>query len=201
MAASRADAALEHGRARPLLEHARAVVRLEHEGVAGRKTVAYAVGDDTRVRAVPEARAVLGDRVAAGLAGVVGQGEGLDHELADRKRLERADSPRGDRLLRGLAMEQELGDRPRSGVDRDIEPLHERIEPSDVVRVLMGYEYGLDRGGVGAGQRDPGEKVARREAGVDQEGAVPALDQDRVPLGAGGESRDPHTQRVGHGTT
>ena len=70
-----------------------------------------------------------------------------------------------------------------------------------MVRVLVGHEHGLDRGGIGAGQRDPGEEVARREAGVDQERAVPAFDQDRVPLGAGGESRDPHVQSVGHGTT
>ena len=59
------------------------MVRLEDERVAGREAVAHAVGDDARVRAVPEPRAVPGDRVATGLTRVVREGQGLDRELAD----------------------------------------------------------------------------------------------------------------------
>jgi hypothetical protein len=177
------------------------VVRLEHEGIAGSKALAHAVGNDACVRAVPEARAPTRDRVPAGLARVVGEGEGLDQEFADGERLERVDRTRYDRLLRGLAVEQELCDRPGRGVDRDVQPLYECIEPTDVVRMLVGHEHGLDRGGIGTGEGDASEKVAGRESCVDQQRTIPALDQNRVPLGAGGESRDPHLQRVGHGMT
>ncbi|KAF5045867.1 hypothetical protein DSECCO2_476750 [anaerobic digester metagenome] len=93
-------------------------------------------------------------------------------------------------------MEQELGEGSGGPVHREVETFRERVQPPDVVRVLVGHEDGLDRAGISPCRDDPLKEFSGGEPGIDEETAACALDQDRVALGARGEGRDPHAERV-----
>ena len=163
-----------------VLEHLRAVVALEEDGVAGGEAVEYGGGDGAGVGAAPDAEVALGDTEPAGVAGIVGGGEGFDREVADGERLAAPASP--DICRRRPVFLRERLKRAAGRVNRNVKLPREDVDPPDVIDVFVGDEDRLDERCVGAGVCDAAEGLACGEPRVDEQRTMLPPDIGAVSL-------------------
>ena len=143
------------------------MVALEEDGVAGGEAVEYGGGDGARIGAAPNAKVALGDTEPAGVAGIVGGGEGFDREVADGERLAAPAPP--ELCRRRPVLLRERLDRTAGRVDRDMEFPCEDVDAPDMVDVFVGDEYRLDERFIASGGLKAAEGLTCGEPRVDEQ--------------------------------
>jgi hypothetical protein len=157
------------------------VIALEDQRIAARQARLDVrrrrpdVGEDAQA-----ARAVA-DHVLDGLARIVGNRDGLDLERADGEALVAVEAVDALHALEALADDSERSERRPDG---NAVFGRERGNAADVVGVLVGDEYRVERR---RRKTQPGEaplRVANAEPAIDQDPGAPRVDDEAIAFAA-----------------
>ncbi len=179
------------GTAAVFLEEFFIVIGLDDDGVSGAEALVDELGGETEIGAETEAGAAMMKDEADGIGGIMGDGKGLDRDIAHgelRAGEEEAKilaEPFAARALDGIGGEG-------VAIDGGLEFFAEYIEAAGVIDVLVGDEDGVDGCGIDASGYKAGAHLAGAEAAIDEETALGGLDEGAVAGAAGAE--DGHSE-------
>jgi hypothetical protein len=152
------------------------VVGFEQEEIGAAEVVADGFGEVAEVGGDADAEAFGAEAEADGVGGVVGDGEGGDGDVADGEGLAGLEGFQfGGEVAPGDARRGEAGQ-----IDRDAKEAGEGDEAADVVRVFVGYEDGVEGGGVFPDGGEAVEDFAAAEPGVDEQAGAAGGEKRRV---------------------
>jgi hypothetical protein len=193
-----ADAAhhplLDAPRIRAAAQQFEIVIGFDHQHVASAQVVANAVGHVSEIGADADLDAVTAKREADGIDSVVRNGERLHCDVADLEGAAGGERlPTRDRDAVAGAVTRKLLIRVirwAGDVNRDLEPLGQYVQSTDVVGVLVRDEDGVDAVWIKAAQNHAPQKLAAGETCVHQQVGAGTGDNGAVPLASARQHGD-----------
>jgi len=160
------NALLEISRPLGIAQHFLVVIGLDHHHPAITQVGSYQRCGHPGIGYDPDSDAGRDDHKSNGLAGIVGNREGFNRKITDRKRLSGRKQP-APQVAKSLLLLQRL-DRAAIRVDRNLMPGMHEGQTGDVIRMLVTDANPLDLIKRTAGFRQPLRQVFQRQTGVNQ---------------------------------
>lgn len=189
MAEASGDAALEVRRIVALTQHGLVIIAFEHQRVAAGQHPFDMGRCAAKIGRHAEAAPAIGKNELDGFGRVVGNGKGMDFEIADGERLVAVDE---FELRQFAAPGQCRGERAVRDPDGKLVAGGETDDAADVVAVLVGDDDAGEGFRLAAEAGQPEARFARAEAAIEQEPRRTGFDEQGIAAAAAAQRGEAH---------